>query len=136
MDCSDCVTVLEHAVGRLDGVLTVSVNYAAQRMFVEFDSQKANRAAIESRIRSVGYAIPAEGLPSWFREQRELLFSLAAGLLLLVGWAGGRFLGLPQPISLALYIGAYILTGWDIARHAFHALRQRHFDTDLLMLIR
>jgi Cd2+/Zn2+-exporting ATPase len=135
MDCSDCVTVLEHAVSRLDGVLAVSVNYAAQTMRVEFDSQKINQATIERRVRSLGYTIPAAGLRSWFQENRELLFSLAAGLLVLVGWAGGRFLGLPQPVSLALYIGAYILGGWDVSRHAFHTLRERHFDTDLLMVI-
>jgi len=135
MDCSDCVTVLEHAVGRLDGVLTVSVNYAAQSMRVEFDGQQVNQAAIERRVRSLGYAIPAEGLRSWLSENRELLFSALVGLLVLVGWAGGRFLGLPQPVSLALYIGAYILGGWDISRHAFHALAERHFDTDLLMVI-
>ena len=108
MDCSDCVTVLEHSVGRLDGVLTVSVNYAAQSMRVEFDGQKASQATIERRVRSLGYTIPAEGLRSWLDENRELLFSGLAGLLVLIGWAGGRFLGLPQPISLALYIGAYI----------------------------
>ncbi|MCL4507813.1 MAG: cation-translocating P-type ATPase, partial [Chloroflexi bacterium] len=135
MDCSDCATVLEHSVGRLDGVLTVSVNYAAQSMRVEFDGQKASRATIERRVRSLGYAIPPEGLRSWLDENRELLFSGLAGLLVLVGWAGGRFLGLPEQVSLALYIGAYILGGWDISRHAWHALRERHFDTDLLMVI-
>ncbi len=74
MDCSDCVTVLEHSVGRLDGVLTVSVNYPAQSMHVEFDGQKVNQAAIEHRVRSIGYTIPAAGLRSWFQENRELLF--------------------------------------------------------------
>ena len=111
MDCSDCVTVIEHGVGRLDGVLTVSVNYAAQSMRVEFDGQKVNQAAIEHRVRSLGYTIPVAGLRSWFQENRELLFSLAAGLLVLLGWAGGGFLGLPGPASLALYLGAYLLGG-------------------------
>jgi Cd2+/Zn2+-exporting ATPase len=135
MDCSDCATVLEHAVGRLDGVLAVSVNYPAQSMRVEFDSQKVNQAAIERRVGSLGYSIPVEGLRSWLGENRELLFSGLAGLLVLAGWAGSRFLGLPQPLSLALYAGAYVLAGWDVSRHAFHALRERRFDTDLLMVI-
>ena len=135
MDCSDCVTVLEHAIGRMEGVLTVSVNYAAQSMRVEFDGQKINQAAIERRVHSLGYTIPAAGLRSAFQENRELLFSLAAGLLVLTGWAGGHLLGLPQPVSLVLYLGAYILGGWEISQHAFHALRERRFDTDLLMVI-
>ena len=43
MDCSDCITVIEHAVGRMEGVLAVNVNYATQKMRVEFDTQKINR---------------------------------------------------------------------------------------------
>ncbi|MFH1908674.1 MAG: heavy-metal-associated domain-containing protein, partial [Chloroflexota bacterium] len=30
MDCSDCSLVVEHSVGRMEGVLAVNVNYAAQ----------------------------------------------------------------------------------------------------------
>jgi Cd2+/Zn2+-exporting ATPase len=135
MDCSDCVTVIEHSVGRIEGVLSVSVNYAAEQMRVEFDAHKTDRAAIEKRVRSLGYVIPANGLQRQYLENRELLFSLFSGLLLLVGWLGGRFLGLPALVSLGFYLAAYAFGGWDIARHAFHALRERHFDTDLLMVV-
>jgi len=135
MDCSDCVTVIEHSVGRMDGVLSVNVNYAAEQMRVEFDAHKTGRAAIEKRVRSLGYDVPANGLQRRYLENRELLFSLISGLLLLIGWLGGRFFGFPPAVSLGFYLAAYFLGGWDISRHAFHALRERHFDTDLLMVI-
>jgi len=135
MDCSDCVMVIEHSVGRIEGVLAVSVNYAAEQMRVEFDAHKTDRTAIEKRVRSLGYAIPASGLQRQYLENRELLFSLFSGLLLLVGWLGGRFLSFPTPVSLGFYLTAYAFGGWDISRHAFHALRERHFDTDLLMVV-
>ncbi len=135
MDCSDCVVVIEHGVGRIDGVLGVNVNYATQKMRVEFDKQKTDRAAIEKRVRSLGYTIPVEGLRSWYQENRELLFSLMSGLLLLSGWSGETFFRFPPVISLSCYLAAYVLGGMDIARHAFHALRERHFDTDLLMVV-
>jgi Cd2+/Zn2+-exporting ATPase len=38
-------------------------------------------------------------------------------------------------LPLLFYAGAYLYGGWDIAHHAWHALRERRFDTDLLMLI-
>ncbi len=135
MDCSDCVTVIEHSVRRIEGVLAVSVSYAAEQMRVEFDAHKTDRAAIEKRVRSLGYAIPASGLQRQYLENRELLFSLCSGLLLLVGWLGARFLSFPMPVSLGFYLAAYASGGWDISRHAFHALRERHFDTDLLMVV-
>ncbi len=135
MDCSDCITVIEHGIGRLDGVLAVSVNYASQKMRVEFDGQKISRGAIEKRVRSLGYTIPAEGLQSWYQENREILFSVIGGLLLLIGWVSETFFGLPALVAIGLYIAAYIFGGWDISQHAWHALRERHFDTDLLMVM-
>ena len=135
MDCSDCARVIEHSLGRLDGVLSVNVNYPAEKMWVEFDNQKVNRAAIEKRVRSLGYEIPVEGLRSWYKENRELLFSIFSGLLLLIGWLGGLFLGFPALVSIGFYIAAYIFGGWDVSQHAWHALKERHFDTDLLMVV-
>src|SRR3990172_9602183 len=58
-----------------------------------------------------------------------------SGLLLTVGWVGGSFLGIPAGVSVVLYLVAYVFGGWDIAHHAWHALRERHFDTDLLMVL-
>jgi len=135
MDCSDCSLVIEHSVGRMDGVLSVNVNYPAEKMWVEFDNQKVSRASIEKRVRSLGYEIPVEGLRSWYNEHRELLFSLFSGLLLLIGWLGGLFLGFPVLLSIGFYIAAYVFGGWDISQHAWHALKERHFDTDLLMVM-
>jgi Cd2+/Zn2+-exporting ATPase len=135
MDCSDCVTVIEHGVGRLDGVLAVNVNYAAQKMRVEYDIQKINRSAIEKRMRGLGYTIPAAGLRSWYQENREILFSVIAGLLLLIGWVSETFFGLPHVAALGFYIAAYLFGGWDISQHAWHTLWERHFDTDLLMVM-
>ena len=135
MDCSDCVTVIEHSLGRMEGVLAVNVNYAAQNMRVEFDKQKIDRPAIEKRVRSLGYEIPMEGMRSWYKENREIIFSLVAGLLLLVGWLGETFFGLPVMIATTLYITAYVFGGWDISQHAWHAIKEKHFDTDLLMVM-
>ncbi|MFA5873657.1 MAG: heavy metal translocating P-type ATPase [Anaerolineales bacterium] len=134
MDCSDCVTVIEHSLGRMDGVLAVNVNYATSNMRVEYDKNKIDHPAIEKRVRSLGYEIPAEGLRSWYIENREILFSLTAGLLVLIGWLGQTFFEFPSLAATAIYIAAYILGGWDISQHAWHALKEKHFDTDLLMV--
>ena len=135
MDCSDCVTVIEHSVGRMDGVLSVNVNYPAEKMWIEYDNQKVNRASIEKRVRSLGYEIPVEGLRSWYKENREIVFSLIAGLLVLIGWLGQTFFDLPVIAATVLYITAYIFGGWDISQHAWHAIKEKHFDTDLLMVM-
>lgn len=134
MDCSDCGLVVEHSVRRMEGVLSVNVNYPAEKMWVEFDNHKVNRASIEKRVRSLGYQIPLNEFQARLLENRELLFSILAGLLLLTSWLGGLFFGFPALLSISLYIAAYLFGGWDISRHAWHALRERHFDTDGLMI--
>jgi len=134
MDCSDCVVVLEHGIGRMDGVLTANASYTMQVLQVEYDAQKTSRAAIERRVRSLGYEVPATGLRSLYRQNRELLFVALAGVLTLTGFLLERNGG-PVWAPLLLYLGAYLYGGWDIAHHAWHALRERRFDTDLLMLV-
>lgn len=135
MDCSDCALTIEHSVSRLDGVLTTSVSYTGQVISVEYDSHSTTRKTIERRIRQLGYTVPPNELGVWYNENRKLLFSLMAGLLLVIGWFGENILNFPVPINLGFYLAAYIFAGHDIARHAFAAVRFRQFDTDLLMII-
>jgi Cd2+/Zn2+-exporting ATPase len=135
MDCSDCAAVIDHSLGRVKGVLTARTSYAAHTLWVEYDTHLVNRHMIEQRVRSLGYEFPLKGPQKWLLEQRSLLMSLAAGAFLLTGWAGGRFLAFPAILSLALFLAAYLTGGWTIARHALHALRERRFDTDLLMVM-
>jgi Cd2+/Zn2+-exporting ATPase len=63
MDCPDCALVIEHSVGRLDGVLTCTVNYTAGRMRVEYDTQKIRRRAVVGRVRDLGYEVQGESRP-------------------------------------------------------------------------
>lgn len=133
MDCSDCIVVIEHALRRLDGVLSAHVGYAAQRLRVEYDSEKTSRSAVERRIRSLGYVVSEEGARRWLAEHLELLKVGLAGLLVLAGWTAPK-VGAPWWGSTAAYIAAYLAGGLDVARHAFQALSARKFDTDVLML--
>jgi Cd2+/Zn2+-exporting ATPase len=119
----------------MQGVLNVSVSYTSKNMKIEYDSHQINRYEIEKRIRSLGYQIPLNHIQSWFVENRELLFSLTAGLLLAIGWLGQKVLHFPGLLGIVFFLGAYGLGGWDISRHALHALRERTLDTDLLMIL-
>lgn len=135
LDCSDCALVIEHSLLRMEGVLSVQVNYASQKCWIEYDTHLVSRWNIDQRIHSLGYSIQVGGKRKWLLENRELLSSLLAGLFLLGGWAGTQFGIFPRPLSLGLFLATYLAGGWDITRHAVHALRERHFDTDALMLI-
>lgn len=135
MDCATCATVIEHALGRMAGVVAVSVNYAAEKMRLEYDSQTVTRARIVARLRQLGYGVQDTGQArGWLSEHRELALSLTAGLLLLAGWVVGR-LGGSTPMTLPLLLLAYVAGGLYTARNSVNALRLGRFDIDVLMLV-
>ncbi len=135
MDCATCATVIEHALSRMDGVLEASVSYAAERMSLEFDNEKIERTVIVRRIKALGYTVLEEGREAgWFAEHRELIFSGAAGLLLLAGWLAG-LAGAPRVLALGLLLGAYSAGGIYTLRDAWQSLKSRSFDIDTLMIV-
>jgi Cu+-exporting ATPase len=46
MTCAACAMRIEKAVGRMDGVKSASVNLAAEKLSVEFDSEKTRLSDI------------------------------------------------------------------------------------------
>lgn len=134
LDCSDCVIVVQHGLGRMKGMLDVAANFPAGTVQVEYDSSQVERKSIEHRLGQLGYPVQAKGWRAWMNENGEVLNSLIAGALILIGWIGARFLGLPAIVETVFYIVAAVLAGRHIAVHAVHAIREREFDTDLLML--
>ncbi len=136
--------VLADRLGRLPGMLHAAVNATAGTAAIAYDATRLERARIDRTLRELGYrpgnpaadspAVEDAGLFRWIRERKELLLVGAAGLFFLAGWLGERFLGLPDFVTLGLYILAYLAGGHDIATQAVPGLLRGRFDTDVLML--
>jgi Zn2+/Cd2+-exporting ATPase len=135
----------------LPGVLAAAVSLPAQRARVEFDRDVSSREAIAAALTRWGYGAEpvapasARGVPSgaaapqesWYARNKELAWSLTAGLFLLLGFVGERWLGIAPQAALALFLAAYAFGAWDLLRHALENVRERRFsfDIDLLMLL-
>jgi len=135
MDCADCALVIEHSLQRLDGVLSASVNYAAGRLWVEYDTTAVRRRAIFRRIKYLGYHVIEDRRETWWQRNWELTLIGLAGFFLLAGWSGETFFGLPQPVAVGLFVLAYVAGGYDVSRHALPTLLKLQFDTDVLMIL-
>lgn len=68
-----------------------------------------------------------------FGERTELIFSLASGAALGLGWLAERA-GI-EALPLALFVVAYIFGGYFTSREAVENLRKRQFRIDSLMLV-
>lgn len=74
-----------------------------------------------------GQAMP----PPWRNPQ--VVTSAISGLLLAIGFVGGRF-GLAAPLETGLYVSAVIIGGWYFGREAFEELvKEREIGIELLM---
>ena len=150
IDGEDAARRIEASLLRQPGVLAAAVSLPAQRARVEFDRTVTSRAAIESLLaaggygavarvppRRVGAAAPVVPQESWYARNRELAWSLTSGVLLLLGWAGERWFGVPPLAAIELFLGAYVFGAWDLLRHAGGDIRQGRFsfNIDLLMLL-
>lgn len=71
---------------------------------------------------------------SWWARNFEFGMSLLSGLLLLVGFVGQQWLGMPFAAALVFYLGAYIAGGYNLARHAVPSILHGRFDVEFLML--
>ncbi len=135
MDCADCALSIEHILQRRPGVLAVTVNYAAEKMRIEYDSRKITQRQIRSLVRELGYGIEEARKETWLRRNFELVLSLLAGTFLAVGVAGEKAGFLPPRASLILYMLAYLTGGYEATRHGLKAALKLRFDIDFLMVV-
>lgn len=135
MDCGDCATSIEHILSRMKGVLVVSVNYAAEKMRVEYDSSVISGEEIVKRVCSLGYEVEVNESTNWFRQNWELVLALLSGFFLLTGFLGERVFGFPYWVTVTLYLLAYLSGGYDATLHGLKAARHLRFEIDLLMVI-
>ncbi len=62
MHCVSCAANIEKFLQGIDGVLSVNVNFAAGKAFVEFNPQKLTQPDIETAIKRGGYKVIPSGL--------------------------------------------------------------------------
>ncbi|RMD91436.1 MAG: cadmium-translocating P-type ATPase, partial [Calditrichaeota bacterium] len=138
MDCGDCAVSIEHILGRLKGIINVSVNYAAEKMRVEYDSTLISQAEIIKRIKDMGYRVEideAKVKNSWVRRNWELVLSIFAGIFLAAGFLGETYFEFPRLLVHLFYMMAYLAGGYDAARHGIKAAIHLRFDIDFLMVV-
>ncbi len=154
LDCPDCAASLEKAVQGLAGVDTARLVFSTGRLTVRPEEGLNPVQAIQQMAQRMGYVAidttapacgtdahgPAAPAPAageapkgfWARYRGDLP-AMASGVLLVAGF-GLRLLGLPEPVSSALFTLAIVVGGWPIARSGWAALRYAHqLDINLLM---
>ncbi|HOB50306.1 MAG TPA: heavy metal translocating P-type ATPase [Mycobacterium sp.] len=130
---------------------------------IEFDREQINEDELAARLAALGVQVKTEpavaGQPvapaaapaadhrpgaaqgedhdhgGPFGEKSELVFALACGVFLAVGFALSFVSAVPQSVSLIFYVLSYGAGGYFTAREAIESIRARRFEIDFLMLV-
>jgi len=57
MTCTSCARAIEKSVSKVEGVANVSVNFATEKLIVEFDESKASIEKIREAVKRAGYGV-------------------------------------------------------------------------------
>lgn len=157
MTCAACAKRIEKVVGKQDGVVTASVNFASEKCKVVYDPQKIRLSAIKEEIAKAGYkALDVEKKEAVdedrIRKQKEIKtlwtkFTISAIFCVpLLYLAMGTMVGLPVPENLdpmthplAFAIAQIVLTfpiiivGHRFYSVGFRAIIQRSPNMDSLI---
>lgn len=154
LDCADCAAKVEQAVAGLPGVAEARVNFGAATLKVTpgADADAADlRARVVAQVHAAGYeALPADevqaqpppGLRAFVAGNRRARWTLAAGMLLLAGFAlaaGHQFLLAHALLELAAslcFVAATLVAGVHVARAGLSVLRATRVpDMNVLMSV-
>jgi Cu+-exporting ATPase len=153
MTCASCVTRVEKAIAKVEGVQSVNVNLAANQAQVEGEKGILDPEAVIKRIEKIGYEASIinedeqrEESDEQGEETRKLLkdFTVAAVLTTVVlvgsiphmmhGWGAWVPTFLSNPLFL-LVLTSYIqlVPGWRFYKNSYKVLRNGSADMNVLV---
>lgn len=137
MTCANCALTIEKKLGKTVGVQDVSVNFANETVTVNFDPSVINIEGIFEQVKDAGY-IPIENKEeneednTVKRQRNWLIFSAVLSLPIMPM----MFLPMTKTLMYGMLILATIVqftAGWTFYRGAYHALKNRSANMDVLV---
>ncbi len=137
MTCANCALAIEKKLKGTEGVRNATVNFANETVSVEFDSSVVNMKEIFEQVRDAGYT-PLESKAdnqddrAAIKQRNWLIFSavLSLPIMPLMYLPMGRTVMFTM---LALATIVQFTAGWTFYRGAYHALKNRSANMDVLV---
>jgi len=142
MHCSSCVALIENTLKKESGVKSANVNFATEKLYLEFDERKISLQKVKDIIEKLGYRVSEESLVEDFETpfekerkedinewKRRFIFSLLFSLPI-VYLAMGEMIGAPIPSLFHNYshflqlffASAVVVASFKIWRNGFRNL--------------
>jgi len=155
MNCASCAAIIENALKKEVGVKSANVNFASEKLYLEFDPAKMGIAEIQKIIEKLGYKAAEEtaeeGMHDHHKEAKiqevsklkRRFFSALIFSLPIIYMVMGEMLGLPMPRVLENYgnfiqfvlATAVIISCFNIWTSGFKKLLRLSPNMDTLIFI-
>lgn len=152
MSCASCSAFVEKKLGQLAGMQSVNVNLAAQRASVVYDDQKLSIEQMIEAVEKAGYGAVYHAEDAAFEQEKDASyrktfwqFVIAAvltapmilGMILSFCGMNNAFTAFLHNrwTQLVLATPVQIVIGARFYRSAFHALRNKHANMDVLVAL-
>jgi Cu+-exporting ATPase len=148
MSCVNCAKSIEKALSKREGVYNATINFAAEKLTVEYNPEQISVAGIKKTVQDVGYqviepektAISAEDAESKARSRhiQRLKYLLAASVALSIPTVFFTWFPvlpvLPNNVWLFLFATpVQFIVGWTFYVGAYKGLRNRSANMDTLI---
>ena len=149
--CESCALALERQVGQLPGVRRATASFAGGVIAVHFDDALISLNDIASHVERFGVGVSpsaatiptGDGAPAtagrlreWLTPQRlQAIFTVVTLVTMIGGWLAERATGGATPLSMALFVVAYVAGGAFGLKGGIESLKARTIEIDLLMIL-
>ncbi|MEW5956150.1 MAG: heavy metal translocating P-type ATPase [Chloroflexota bacterium] len=152
--CESCAAMLEGRVSQIEGVRQATASYTGGVLSVTYDNKLLSPAQLLQSLKQFGVSVapsyaelPAvaevieptqtrlQRAQGWLTRQRwEAIFTSITLITMSLGWLAEHF-SLAPPVSMVLYVMAYVTGGTFGLKAGLESLRERTIDVDLLMVL-
>jgi len=148
MTCTACASQIEKTLGKMDGIIAANVNFAVEKVTVEYDTKKIRLSNMTKKVSDLGYElILEEEIDKDEVDEDEIKMRKARKTMLTSIAFTSAIMGLMMihmfirpipgylPITVALGFPIIFGTGWHVHVGSWKALKNKSPNMDVLVTL-
>lgn len=138
MTCTTCAQTIEKALGKLEGVYGVNVNFGTESAVVDYNAEQVVVSRLKKAIKDAGYRVIEERRTEEKEIKRQRrIFAFALILSIPIFLISMFFKEMPfrELVLFALTTPVQFLAGFQFYKGAFAALRNKLADMNVLVAL-
>jgi Cu+-exporting ATPase len=146
MTCSSCAISIEKILDTLEGVVSANVNFAVEKVTIEYDKNQLRLVDIQNKVSEIGYEIKLESTNEDVDEDeikikkaaKKMWISIGLSTLIMIIMVVHMFITpVPGYLAITAVLGIPIIfgTGLHVHKGSFKALRNWNPNMDVLVTL-